>query len=379
MKSTKNLRIILGHDILTKLGGAEQVLKEFTKIYPKAEVFTLVYDKKFTDEFLPNTKITASFLQNLPMNFLGRNLFRFYLPLMPLAWRSLKIPKNTDLVLINSSSFAKFLPAPKSIPYILYLNTPTRFLWKDKDWFINQSGNVPNILRPILTKILNKIKREDYLVMKRPNIVIANSKWIATQIKKYYDIVAVFSVFPPVNLDKFLEKEKTKKEDYFLIAGRIEPYKNVELAIKAAMQANVKLKIAGDGSQKSYLEAKYKNPNIEFLGKVDDEELARLYAGAKGLIFPQEEDAGIVPLEAMASGTPVIALASGGALESVIPKKTGEFFSEENPESLAKVIKNFNSKRYNKKTLINQAKKFSSQNFREKIRNIIEGELSQKS
>lgn len=377
MKSTKNPKIILGHDILTKLGGAEQVLKEFTKIYPNAQVFTLVYDKKFTDEFLPGIKITASFLQSLPMNFLGKNLFRYYLPLMPLAWRTLKIPKNTGLVLINSSSFAKFLQAPPNIPYILYLNTPTRFLWKDKDWFINQSGNVPSIFRKILTIILNKIKREDYLVMKRPNIVIANSKWIATQIKKYYNRIADFSIFPPVNLDKF-SKGTTKKENYFLVVGRIEPYKNVELAIKAAIKAKVNLKIAGDGSQKSYLKTKYKNSNIEFLGKVSDSTLTKLYAGAQCLIFPQEEDAGIVPLEAMASATPVIALESGGALESIVPGKTGEFFKEENEKSLALAIKNFNPKRYNKSTLINQAKKFSSQNFRQKIRSIIEGELSQK-
>ncbi len=374
MKHTKKAQVVLSHDILIKLGGAERVLKEFIKIYPQAQIYTLIYDKKFTDEFLPGIKINASFLQYFPMKFLGLNLFKYFLPLMPLAWRSLKIPKNTNLVLINSSSFAKFLPVPKNIPCILYLNTPTRFLWKDKNWFL---GNASSIIRPILSKILNKIKREDYLTIKRPDTIIANSKWIATQTQKYYDRPADFAVFPPVDTAKF-SSNKSDKQGYFLIVSRIESYKNIELAIKSAIIAKVKLKIAGDGSQKSYLEAKYKNPDIEFLGKVSDDKLASLYANAKCLIFPQEEDAGIVPLEAMASGTPVIALASGGALESVVAGKTGEFFTHETPQSLAKTIKQFGSTRYNKTKIVNHAQKFSSKEFRQKIQSIIEGALSQK-
>lgn len=366
-KSVKNLRVVLGHDLLTKLGGAERVLAEFAEIFPKSTIYTLVHDKKFTNSYFPKIAIRATFLQIFP-----RSLFRYFLPLMPLAVSGLKIPEDTDLVIIDSASFAKGIRVPKNIPYILYLHTPTRFLWKDKDWYLQKSGRVPKFLSWGVNLILARIRRWDYLTMSRPDIVIANSHNIAKQCLKYYDRKPDAVVFPPVAAEKFHQSKTTS--DYFLLVARIEPYKNVELTIQAAIKSKIKLKIVGDGSQAQELRQKYQYQNsIEFIGKVSDQKLALLYSSARGLIFPQEEDAGIVPLEAFASGCPVIALKAGGALETVIPGKTGEFFDKADIDSLVKAIKNFDSKGYNKNELRQHALRFSSAKFREQIKSITEG------
>lgn len=364
-KSAKNLRIAIGHDLLTKLGGAERVLIELVKIFPKSSIYTLVYDENFTKKYFSGKPIQSTFLQLFPKRF-----FRYLLPLMTTAVSSLRVPSSIDLAIIDSSSFAKGIHVPKNVPYILYLHTPTRFLWKDKDWYLQKSGRVPKFLSFVVNIILNKIKRWDYIAMDRPDIVITNSKNIANQCQKFYDRNPDFVLFPPVDVEKFYISKTVS--DYFLLVGRIEPYKNIELAINSALDAGVKLKIAGEGSQKTILEAKYSDPKIEFLGKVSDQQLAQLYSQAKALIFPQEEDAGIVPLEAFASGCPVIALNAGGAQETVIPGITGEFFEESNLTSLSKLIKKFDHKRYNKIVLRKHALKFSNNLFRSKIQKIVE-------
>jgi len=350
---------------LTQLGGAERVLDCILEIFPHAPVYTLVWDNKKTHRRYEKFDVRPSFIQKMPF---GIKKYKWYLPLMPKAVESFKL-KEYDLVISLTSALVKGIKTNSDQTHICYCNTPTRYLWIDSEDYV-KTAPIPFFVRPLMPMVLNYLRKWDLKAAFRPDFFIANSINVQKRIKKYYGRDS-FVIYPTVDTTKF---KPSKKEDYFLLVSRIEPYKKVDLVIDAFKGLRENLKVVGSGTKMD--EMKKASPsNIEFVGRVSDEDLIKLYAGAKAFIFPQEEDFGLTPVESMAAGTPVIAYKRGGALESVVPGKTGEFFYPQTAESLSKVIKNFRPTKYRLDILQKQAYKFDNKVFKEQLLAYIESRL----
>lgn len=361
-----SLKIALVHDFFTQWGGGERVLKVFSDLYPDAPIYLLAYDPILTAEFLPGRRIIPSFLQNYP----GMPAkFKYYLPLMPRAIESFDL-RGYDVVLSDSSAYAKGVITQKPTRHVCYLHSPTRYLTSDRESYINSAPiPLPLIGRPIVRLITKFLQKWDHKAAKRPDYLIANSEYIAERTRKYYKRNPDTVIFPPVDTSQF--KIATTIGDYWLVLGRNEPYKRTDLAILTANKLGLNLKVVGGGTKMKDLQA-IAGPTVEFLGRVSDAELADLYAQAIGLIFPPKEDAGMTPLEAMASGRPVVAYGEGGALESVVAGITGEFFQEQTVESLVEVLKNFDISKYDPHKIRAHAMNFNLERFKEQISQIVD-------
>ena len=341
------------------------VLKVFSEIWSEAPIYCLTADPKIVKEFLPDRKIITSFLQKMP----GMpKRFKYYLPLMPRAIESFDF-EGFDLILSDSSAFAKGAITHPPARHVCYLHTPTRYMWSDRESYV-ASAPIPLsfIGQKVVNTIIKNLQKWDLRAAKRPDYLIVNSQYIADRTVKYYHRQPDQIIWPPVDCQRF---KIGQVKEYYLVVGRQEPYKRTDLAILAANQLGLKLKVVGGGSKLDQLK-KLAGPTIEFTGRVSDGELNDLYAGATALIFPPKEDAGITPLESMASGRPVIAYGEGGALESVVPGVTGEFFKEQTVESLVEALKNFRIKKYDPQTIRRHAEQFNKEGFKAKIKSIIE-------
>lgn len=363
------MKVALVHDHLAQDGGAEKVLKTLTEIFPDAPIFTLLYDKKVVENNYKDKKIEVSIIQKLPG---GVKFYKWYMPFMPMAVEFFDL-SEFDLVISDASAFAKGVITPSKTLHICYCHTPTRYLWDYTHQYINEL-HYNKYLKKIISLILNYVRMWDKLAADRVDVFIANSKLVQKRIEKYYRRGSKV-IYPPVEINEFKVSEKT--EDYFLIGGRLAPYKRVDLAIEAFKNTDLKLKIYGDGVDLKRLkkiagDAK----NIEFLGRITDPEKAELYTKCLAFLNPQEEDFGITIVESMASGRPVIAFAKGGALETVIPGVTGEFFYKQTPEALYEVIKKFDSSHYDSKRIREHAENFSSERFKNEIKEFIETEYN---
>lgn len=235
-----------------------------------------------------------------------------------------------------------------------------------------KTAPIPAIIRPIMPLVVKWLRQWDLKASQRPDFYIANSQNIRNKIKKYYGREAIV-IYPPVETERF--KLSQELGNYYLITGRIEPYKKVDLVVEAFNLNGRKLKVIGSGTHKAGILAKAK-ANIEFLGRVSDEELAETYAQCLAFIFPPEEDFGIVPVEAMAAGRPVIAYKKGGALETVVEGVTGEFFFPQTPLALNKTLKNFNPKKYDSQRIRKHAQKFDKEVFKDQLREYIKSRIT---
>jgi len=353
------MRVALVHDYLNQYGGAERVLEAFCQIFPKAPIYTLFYDKKGTGFAFANRRVETSFLQKTPF---VKSHHRSFLMLMPIAIEQFDFSQY-DLVLSDSSSYAKGVITPPGTKHICYCHTPIRYAWDDSHKYINEFG-YSRAAQKIIPFFMNYIRFWDEQAAARVDGFIANSSFVAKRIKKYYQRESEI-IHPPIRTDLFYLAEKPEK--YFLMVGRLLTYKRFDLAIEAFNQLGWPLKIVGDGPDRSRLE-KMARGNIEFVGLVPDSKLRDYYAHCRAFVFPQEEDFGIVPVEAMASGRPVIAYQGGGALEIVQPGITGMFFKEQTAECLIDALKQFESDDFNPKIIKEQAEKFSQERFKEKIK-----------
>lgn len=400
------MKIALIHDHLAQDGGAEKVLKALSEIYPDAPIYTLLYNKKNIDKYYPGRRVEASIIQKFPG---GVKHYQWYMPFMPMAIEFFDL-RGFDVVISDTASFAKgVITAPETL-HICYCHTPTRYLWSDTHQYINEL-KYNKFFKKIISFVLNYVRIWDKLAADRVDIFIANSKIVQKRIKKYYQRDSTI-IYPPTEIGKF--HVSATQGDYFLCGCRLVPYKRIDIVIKAFKALNNsapiasspansqtsgqdqssspqnsgtstarqnstkphKLKIFGDGIDLPRLkEIAGNDPNIEFLGRVTDEERARLFAECQAFINPQEEDFGITIMEAMASGRPVIALKRGGACESIIEGRTGEFFLEETPEDVMKSIKNFAPTKFNPSEIRAQAEKFSDGRFKSEIKNFVEKEF----
>ncbi len=361
------MRVALVHDYLNQYGGAERVLEAFCEIWPEAPIFTLVYDKHRTGLAFEGRKIRTSFLQRLP---LVRAHHRPFLMLMPLGVEQFDLSKY-DLVISDSASYAKGVITRPNTLHICYCHTPTRYVWDDSHKYVEEF-NYPGVIKKVIPPFLNYLRLWDEAAAARPDLYLANSKFVAARIKKYYNRPAQV-IYPPVKTDKFYLADKP--DNYFLLLSRFLPYKKVDLAIAAFNQLGWSLKIIGDGPDKNRLK-KLAGSNIEFLGLVADSRLPEYYARCQAFIFPQEEDFGIAAVEAMAAGRPVIAYRGGGALEMVVEGETGLFFNEQTVESLVATLKKFRASDFSAGRIRQHALRFDKEVFKNKIKEFIKEGLA---
>ena len=351
------MKVALVHDYLSQDGGAERVLKAMHEIWPDAPIFVLFHDRKKI-KYFNEEKIKQSFLSYLP---LGKKLFQWYLPLMPLATEKHNL-HDYDVVISSTSSFAKgVLTRPETL-HVSYCHTPPRFLWTDTHEYID---NIKHrfIAKTFLPRIIHKLRIWDKMSVDRVDHFVANSNTVKRRINKYYRRNSEV-IYPPVEIEKYQTQEQIG--DYFLAGGRLVGYKRLDMVIHAFNRLQWPLKIFGIGPELKKLK-KMAKPNIEFLGRISDQKKARLLAETKAFIHPQLEDFGITPLEAMASGRPVIAYSAGGATETIQPNQTGIFFNKQSWEYLLKSLLEFDEHDWDKNVISQHAQNFSYDKFKQKI------------
>lgn len=348
-------------DWLTTRGGAEKVVFELHKLFPKAPIYTSIYNKEKFPEFA-DADIRPSFIQKFPK---ATKKHQLYLPLMPIAFESFDLSEY-DLVISSSHSCAKGIITKPETIHISYCHTPPRYLWDRSHEYIKEYG-MGRLKKKIASHILHKLRIWDRTAAERVDYYIANSEYVKKRIKKYYQKDAKV-IHPPVNITNFVLSEKKKK--YFLAVGRLTAYKKFDLLVETFNELEDSLVIVGEGEEKKKLQKKA-HQNIAFFDYVDEVKLKKLYSEAEAVLFPQIEDFGIVPVEAMASGTPVIAYSEGGALETIKDKETGILFKKQTVANLRKAIDTFKKTKFNPKIIRKHAEQFSQKAFRENIKKFI--------
>lgn len=356
------MKVALVHDHLNQIGGAERVVKTFHKIWPSAPLYTLVHDPKKIGHFFNSLKIIPSFIQKLPFS---RAHLRWYLALMPAAVEALPLSPY-DVIISSASAFGKGAITPPNSLHICYCHTPTRYLWSDANTYVDDLGG-GGFIKKLLPLIFNRLRMWDQLAAMRVDFFIANSRFVADRIKRYYNRESTV-IYPPVDVANYPHRVRG---DYFILTSRLRPYKKIDIAIRAFNRLNMPLYIIGEGEEEAKLRA-IAGPTIKFLGALNDEEKKYYLAGAQGFINPQEEDFGIAAVEAMAGGTPVIAFEAGGARETVIPDTTGVFFEEQTWQSLSDAVIRFRRQSWDYARIRDHAEQFSEERFITEIKNFVE-------
>lgn len=348
------MKVALVHDWLFHMRGGEKVLHELAELYPDATLYTLFCDRQHLTPRLKGMKIKTSFLQFLPGI---KKYYRWLLPLLPFVVKTLRV--EGDVVISSSHCVAKGASLPKTAVHFCYCHTPMRYIWGFGDAYF---GKYPFFIKWLMELIFYWLRRWDISVNRQVHHFIANSENVRQRIRKYYNREAEV-IFPPVDLNFF--QPSKEKEDYYLVVSAFVPYKRVDLVIDVFNQLpGKKLKIVGSGPLRDSLKAKCFSSGITFLDQITDAELKSTYAKARALIFPTHEDFGIVPIEAQASGTPVIALREGGALETV---QHGIFFFPQTVEALLEAIREFESKSWDAEKISQSVRHFDKMHFRRQI------------
>ncbi len=325
------MKTALVHDDLVQSGGAERVAAVFHALYPNAPVYTAIYDPRTTLPAFADADIRTSFLQRSPIA--NRRLHKLALPYFPSAFEEFDFT-GYDLVLSSSSRFAKGVITGPETCHICYCHTPARFVWRPHD-YLKQSRSA-RLLAPLMRGMMSRLRAWDLESAQRVDYFLANSYNVARRIRKYYRREATV-IYPPVETSRYQPVPPTEVGEHFLVVSRLIGYKRVDLVIDACNRLGAALHIVGDGPELGALRKKA-GPTIRFLGRLSDSEVADEYARCRALVFAGEEDFGLTPLEAMASGRPVVAYGAGGALESVVEGKTGLFFPEQTVDSLASAL-----------------------------------------
>ncbi len=352
------MKSLLAHDSVTVYGGAERTLEALVPLFPEAPLYTAIFRPRGPLPAIASRSIRTSALQHLPLPV------QLLKPLFPLAFETLRVDPDVELVLSSSSGYAKGIRPPTGAVHISYVHTPLRRVWNP---YHRQARRIQwgRAGRAVEAGVLAWLRRWDLASMKRVDHLVANSKNTALQIQRVYGREAVV-VHPPVRTSFFVPPREETAGQYFLVVGRLDPYKRVDLAVRAASKLRLPLVIVGDGVERSRLEP-LADTNVTFLGVVDDTTLRTLYQGCRALLFPGEEDFGIVPVEAQACGKPVVALSAGGALETVIEGVTGLFFPEQSPDSLVQAIEKLEGLSFDRARIRQHAEQFDERHFSERL------------
>ncbi len=363
------MRVAFSHDWLTGMRGGEKVLEALCEIYPDADIFTLFHAHGSVSPAIERHRIATSLVQALPF---ARSQYRRYLPLFPTAIEQFDLDRY-DLVISSSHCAAKAVIAAGRARHICYCHSPMRYAWDQFDAYFGPERVGPFASRWIYRPMLARLARWDAATAPRVGRFVANSQHVAGRIRRYYNREATI-VYPPVDTT-FYHPDTTVPGSHFLIVSALVPYKRIDLAITACRRAGARLRIVGDGPDRARLEQQA-DGSVEFTGRLSDEEIRDEYRRALAVLMPGEEDFGIVPVEAHACGRPVVALARGGALETVIPGETGVFFDEPTVESLARALNQAATMAFDAGRIRRHSLQFSRARHLERMRGIIDDTLS---
>ena len=361
-RSTKNLKVAIVADWLSGMGGSEKVVWRLHQLFPQAPIFTTLHDTQGAKDF-NRADVRPSFLQKLPG---AAKKHRFYIPLMPFAISRINL-SGYELIISSSHTVGHGVNIGPGAVHVCYCHTPVRWAWAPE--VDNLKNRLP--LGPMADLAAGYFRWWTKKMSCSVTRFIANSDYTRERVKKAFGRDAAV-VYPPIDTVRI--PLQTKKDDYYLVSGRLVGYKRVDLAISAFNKLGLPLKIVGTGPLRDKL-AKQANRNIEFLGYVDSRKLYNLYGRAKALIFPGLEDFGMVPVEAMAAGTPVIGYGKGGLLESVIENKTGLFFRRQTSQAIVGAVRSFDQRQFDPRIIRHQARKFGIEVFQGRIIKAIEEAL----
>ncbi len=376
-----NIKVALVHDFLVDYGGAERVLEVLSETFPEAPIYTLLYDKEKMGEKFKGKIIHTSFLQKFP-KFL-RKRKKWMLPFMMVAPETFNL-RDFDLVISSSGAWTKGIITRLNTTHISYVHSPIRFAWDENEEYLVQQGR-KKIIGFFARFVLGYIRVWDKIAADRPDYLISNSQYTKRRIKKYYGIESEV-IYPPIHISYNIKHiaqndvNEVLNNKYFLIVSRLSPYKKIDAAVEAFNKLELPLVIVGTGEQEKYLKSIAGN-NIKFLGFQPDEKLPEIYENARAFVFPGVDDFGIAPVEAMSCGVPVLAIKSGGILETVEEGKTGEFFEYATPEVIADAVRRFMEKEdvFDRRYIAESAKRFTKEIFVEKFKNYIKDRLDNKS
>ena len=353
------MRIAILHDYLNQMGGAENVLLTLHEIFPDAPIYTSFYRPEALPPAFRHLDIRTTFLQKFgPLTRYPRH--QKLLPFYPIAFEHLDL-RAYDVIISNSSAWCKGVITREDAWHLCYCLSPMRFAWNTHEYLAGE--RVGWLARTLLPAMLTRIRAWDVTASARVDEFVAISRIVAARIRKLYRREATI-LFPPVDTTRFTPTDRLGA--YFLVVSRLVPYKRVDLVIQAFNRLRLPLRIIGEGRDRARLEA-MAQPNVRFLGYVDDEERRRRLARCQALIFPGEEDFGLVPVEAQASGRPVIAYAAGGALDTVVDGETGLFFAEQAVDALCAAVTRFTSTTFSAERIATHAAAFDTGVFKERM------------
>lgn len=352
------MQVALVYDKINRIGGAERIISTLKEIYPRAPIYTFVYEPQLAP-WAKAYAVETSFFQKIP---LVRKRHEWF-PILPIfAFENFRF-WGFDLVISVTAQDAKGILSQENCTHICICLTPTRYLWSH--YRIYFAGR---LLRFLSLPAVVCLRIWDQLAAQRPDVMIAISQTVQKRITKYYRRESLL-IYPPVDTHKFIPLEKPKS-DYFLLVGRLVKYKRLDIAVYACQKLNLPLKIVGQGPEAESLK-KIAGSKTELVGHLTDRQLVTYYQNCTALLFPQEEDFGITAVEAMACGKPVIGFGKGGAKELIQPGITGELFNQQTPESLINILKDFDYNKYLPTNCRAQAEKFSKDKFKQKILELV--------
>jgi glycosyltransferase involved in cell wall biosynthesis len=346
---------------LTIPGGSEKVVLQLLELFPEADIYTTVYDPEPWPDAIRKARVHTSFLDRLPA---ADRLYPRLLPFMNAAFESFDL-RGYDLVLSSNHACAKNVITAPGTLHVCYCHTPMRYAW-DPGFFAGEElGLVERALLPLL---VGRLRRQDATASARPDAYIANSRHVAARIRKYYRRDSTV-IHPPVDIERFLGAPR-RHDGYYLFLGRLVPYKRADLAVAACARLDRPLKVVGSGRGGESL-AELAGPQTELLGWVEDDALGEIVAGARALLFPGEEDFGMVPVEVQAAGVPVIAYGRGGAADSVVDGVTGILYEKPGVDSLCAAIERSEATSFDEEELRRGVAKFSPERFRNGISEVL--------
>lgn len=377
-KPAAALRVAIVHYWLVTHRGGERVVEALAEMFPQADIFTLVYDKRSTSEVIRRHPIHTSFIQKLP---LAKRHYRSYLPLFPLALERFDL-RGYDLVISSESGPAKGVLTSPETCHICYCHTPMRYVWNAYHDYRASAGVLKRLAMPFF---IHYLRQWDQATAGRVDYFVANSQNTARRIRKFYGRES-WVIYPPLETRRFSISNSV--DSYYLAVAEMVPYKRIDLAVEAFNRLGAKLLIVGEGPEWRRWRRLAK-PNVQFLGRVEDQELVGLYASCRALIFPGEEDFGLTPLEAQASGRPVIAYQKGGALETVLGYTddggraaeicTGVFFPSQTVEALMGAVRLFESVkgRFSSAFIRAHAERFDVTRFKAEMQTFVNEKLAE--
>lgn len=355
------MRVAIVHDKLMQFGGGERVAAALSHAFDDADIFTSAYDPLMAAR-AGLGEVRGTFLQRAP--FLERT-HHYFLPLYSRAFKSLDL-SGYDAVVSSSAFFAKCVQPPPGVPHVCYCHTPIRFLWDLSDSIVAELPNRAP-MRAAVKAMIPFLRRADHGAAQRVDVFVANSNHVAERISRFYQRDALV-VPPPVEVDHY--RADFPRGDYLLVAARLYPYKRLDLAIEVAERLGLRLKIAGDGPDLERLRS-LAGPGVEFLGWVEEAKKPELFGSARAFLAPQLEDFGIAMVEAIAAGTPVVALADGGAIDIVDPGVSGELVAAQDADAFCEAVAQIDASGYDRERMRAGVERFSPAHFADRMREIV--------